>query len=117
MRRKTQEEKEKEFQETTQAMKKYLTPIFKIKLCSHHKDMPAVCGVFELPFQPKNGDIICVKPKDDPNKGSRLTFLVNNLIYDIEEGYFIMRPDIIQHIHKDMQNQSEIDSHIDPLDN
>jgi hypothetical protein len=115
--RKTKEEKEKALMEDAQIMKKLLAPTFKIKLCCHQKDMPTVCGIFELPFQPRNGDIICVKPTDDKNEYGRLTFLVNNLIYDIEEGHFTMRPDIIDHMRHTKEKEEVTSEHIDPLDN
>ena len=115
MPRKTKEEKELENKAKMENVINTMAPSYKLKLCCHHKDMPEICEIIDLPFQPRNGDIICIKPPNDPNEYARLTFPVHDLIYDATTRIFTMRPDVVQHMRNQQKQQSELSNVVDPL--
>lgn len=86
--------------------------LFRLKLCCHRPNQ-TICRFVLLPFQPKNGDVIAVKPDGDEH--GRLTFLVHDLIWDDEEQCFIMRPDIIDGLRKAIKQPTIMNEEVDPM--
>lgn len=76
---------------------------YRIKICCHKPGVPEICEVIEIPFKPEEGDVICVRPPNAKDEWARITVLVNNLIFDATEGYFVMRPDIISSLNKQLK--------------
>lgn len=90
-------------------------PTHKLKICCHAEGLPEVCEVFELPFQPRNGDIICVKPKTANNESSRMTFPLRDLVYDVELGFWQVRTDIVEGMNEHFKRQNAISTELNPL--
>jgi len=93
------------------------TPKFKLKVCCHRKGLPEMCEVITLPFKPEEGDIICVHPPTG-EEGSRLTLIIHGLIYDHHLECFVLRPDIVEDVERQMNGQDGISKHesTDPME-
>ncbi len=89
-----------------------LKPKHRLKICCHRKDMPEMCEIIELPFQPRNGDIICVKPPNAPEEWNRLTIPISSLIYDATLDCWVMRPDILRHMQEQFKRETDLDQNI-----
>jgi len=106
-----------EINSTAELIKQVLIPKYKLKICCHKQGLPEMCEIIELPFKPENGDIICVHPPKG-EEGSRITIPIVGLIYDHHLGHFIMRPDVINEMNRQVHNNGGISQNesADPME-
>lgn len=73
----------------------------KLKLHICFKDRECYEKVLTIPFKPTNGDVLNVDLGEDSPEGKRYCgVLLRSLVFDIQNEYWISRPDIYQGMDK-----------------